>query len=527
MKDDAIAPDDQSSAVERRLATILMADVFGYSRMMGEDEERTVRTFRGHRAVFDELLKVHRGRVFNTAGDAILAEFPSAVEAVRCATEIQAALRTRNEHLPEEQRMWFRIGINLGDVIIQGGDLLGDGVNIAARIQTVAEPGGVCISGSVYDQIQNKLTLQIKQLGEKSFKNIALPVRTFSIIDNDGSQRATGVRWRGQRAGRLAAQAGVAALLIALIGAGYWLYRDLGQKAEEQARRAEASQRAAETQRKSEQDKAASATAEKEARLVAELQAARDALTEADANKRRAEQERMAAEAAQREAKLQGELKSAKDALQKADQSDKKADQDRKAASAAVKSAERAAQKTGEAPVPEPRVSAQKAPDAAPAEVKAPAASPATAASDAKSANRYDGIYAGRMCTVNSDGSPRCWNLGATVQHGALSATWITRFNSQRGHAKGAVSPDGAVSLTLDGYNPLGKALAGTASGKWANNKITVSGSWSNNVPIDASWTLAAEASTATGDNREPGRNDGQSNTDQVAPSGRGGRARR
>src|SRR6202795_3791749 len=176
-----------------------MADVFGYSRMMGEDEERTVRTLRGHREVFDELLKAHKGRIFNTAGGAILAEFPSAVEAVRCATEIQTALRTRNEHLPEEQRMWFRIGINLGDVIVQGGDLLGDGVNVAARIQTIAEPGGICIAGSVYDQIQNKLSLQIKQLGEKSFKNIAQPVRTFAITDEGGAVPVPGASWRAKR----------------------------------------------------------------------------------------------------------------------------------------------------------------------------------------------------------------------------------------------------------------------------------------------------------------------------------------
>jgi class 3 adenylate cyclase len=527
MQDDAIAPDGQSSAVERRLATILMADVFGYSRMMGEDEERTVRTFRGHRAVFDELLKVHRGRIFNTAGDAILAEFPSAVEAVRCATEIQAALRTRNEHLPEEQRMWFRIGINLGDVIIQGGDLLGDGVNVAARIQTIAEPGGICISGSVYDQIQNKLTLQIKQLGEKNFKNIALPVRTFSISNDGEPSRPAGARWRGERRGRLAAQVGITALLIALVGAGYWLYRDLGQKAEEQARRADEAQRSAELKRKGEQDKAASATAEKEARLLAELQAAREALNQADANKRRAEQDRMAAEAVQREAKLQGELKSAKEALLKADQSDKKADQERKSANAAVRSAAQSAQKTADAPAPEPRIASPKPSDTPLADTKPPASAPAPVVSDAKSAERYDGIYAGRMCTVNNDGSPRCWNLGATVQHGSLSATWITRYNNQPGHAKGTITPDGVVSLTLDGYNPLGRALAGTASGKWINNKITVSGNWSNNVPIDASWTWAPEALTATSINRESGRNDGQSESDQVAPSGRGGRARR
>src|SRR5438445_334461 len=213
MQGDAVAPDGQSAAIERRLATILIADVFGYSRMMGEDEERTVRIFGGHRAVFDQLLKVHRGRIFNTAGDAILAEFPSAVEAVRCATEIQAALRTRNEHLPEEQRMWFRIGINLGDVIVQDHDLLGDGVNVAARIQTIAEPGGVCISGSVYDQIQNKLTLQIRELGEKSFKNIAQPIRTFSISD-DGALPVPGARWRRLRKGPIIATiVGLIALL--------------------------------------------------------------------------------------------------------------------------------------------------------------------------------------------------------------------------------------------------------------------------------------------------------------------------
>src|ERR1700690_341815 len=161
-------PAESRPALERRLATIMMADVFGYSRMMAENEERTVEIFRAHREVFDELLKQHHGRVFNTAGDAILAEFPSAVEAVRCATEIQMALRTRNEHLPADQQMLFRIGINLGDVIVQGNDLLGDGVNVAAGIQTIAEPGGVCLSGSVYDQIRNKLSLQFKLLGERS-----------------------------------------------------------------------------------------------------------------------------------------------------------------------------------------------------------------------------------------------------------------------------------------------------------------------------------------------------------------------
>jgi class 3 adenylate cyclase len=175
-------PEYQGSFVERKLATILSADVAGFSRLMGEDEEGTLHTFRHHKKVFESLVAMHRGRIFNTAGDAILAEFNSAVEAVRCATDIQSALRTRNDQLPPGRQVCFRIGVNLGDVMVQGQDLLGDGVNVASRLQTAAEPGGICISGSVHDQILNKLSLAFQSLGEKSYKNIPQPVRTFSII---------------------------------------------------------------------------------------------------------------------------------------------------------------------------------------------------------------------------------------------------------------------------------------------------------------------------------------------------------
>jgi class 3 adenylate cyclase len=170
-----------ADGLERKLATILSADVAAYSRLMAEDEERTLQTFRAHKEVFEKLVQLHRGRVFNTAGDAILAEFTSAVEAVRCATEIQAALRTRNDQLPSERQVNFRIGVNLGDVMVQGTDLLGDGVNVAARLQGAAEPGGICISGSVYDQVLNKLSLSFKPLGELNYKNLPQPVRTFAI----------------------------------------------------------------------------------------------------------------------------------------------------------------------------------------------------------------------------------------------------------------------------------------------------------------------------------------------------------
>src|SRR5271168_2889215 len=173
MPDEPSSPISQSGSqtIERKLATILSADVAEFSRLMGEDEEQTLRTFRGHKKVFESLVALHRGRIFNTAGDAILAEFGSAVEAVRCATEIQAALHTRNNQLPEQRQVRFRIGVNLGDVMVQGSDLLGDGVNVAARLQTAAEPGGICLSGGVYDQIRNKLSLSFKLLGELNYKN--------------------------------------------------------------------------------------------------------------------------------------------------------------------------------------------------------------------------------------------------------------------------------------------------------------------------------------------------------------------
>jgi class 3 adenylate cyclase len=215
--------------LERRLATILCADVAGYSKMMAANEERTVRVFRGHREIFESLVNLHRGRIFNTAGDALLAEFNSAVEAVRCATEIQAALRTRNEHLAPEEKMQFRMGINLGDVIIQGDDLLGDGVNVVARIQTATAPGGICISGSVHDQIQNKLSLNFKPLGEQTYKNIGKPVRTYTI-DEDAA-----VTMRTRRTGwRMLAA--VTAAVLAIAGAGYWGYQQYDAHRAEQLR---------------------------------------------------------------------------------------------------------------------------------------------------------------------------------------------------------------------------------------------------------------------------------------------------
>src|SRR5512139_1904938 len=168
--------------VKRKLTAILSADVKGYSLLMGEDEKGTVRTLNAYKEVMTGLIQHHRGRVVGTAGDSMLAEFSSVVDAVECAVEIQKELKTRNADLPENQKMEFRIGVNLGDVIEDGEQILGDGVNIAARLESLSEAGCICISGTAFDQIRNKLELGYDYLGEQSVKNIALPVRVYKVM---------------------------------------------------------------------------------------------------------------------------------------------------------------------------------------------------------------------------------------------------------------------------------------------------------------------------------------------------------
>jgi adenylate cyclase len=168
--------------VKRKLAAILSADVKGYSRLMGEDEESTARTLNAYKEVMTGLIQHQRGRVVGTAGDSMLAEFASVVDAVRCAVEIQKELKTRNAELPENRRMKFRIGVNLGDVIEDGEQILGDGVNIAARLESLSEAGGICISGTAFDQVRNKVDLGYKYLGEQTVKNILEPVRVYRVL---------------------------------------------------------------------------------------------------------------------------------------------------------------------------------------------------------------------------------------------------------------------------------------------------------------------------------------------------------
>jgi len=189
---------------KRRLTAIFNADVEGYSRLMREDEEATVRTITAYRAAMAKLIQQYRGRVVDSPGDNILAEFTSVVDAVNCAVEIQRELAERNAELPVERKMQFRIGVNLGDVIEEGERIYGDGVNIAARVEGLAEGGGICISGTVYDAIEAKLGLEYEYLGEQEVKNIDKPVRAYRVLSFPGAaahrvikaKRAVGRTWR-------------------------------------------------------------------------------------------------------------------------------------------------------------------------------------------------------------------------------------------------------------------------------------------------------------------------------------------
>src|SRR5437867_284809 len=209
--------------MKRKIAAIFAADIAGYSRLVAEDEEETLRRLASYRQVTDDLIAKGGGRIFNTAGDAVLAEFPSAVEAVRCAIDIQESLRTRNLAYPPSRQMCFRIGINIGDVVERDGDLLGDGVNIAARLEGLAAPGGICVARAVYEQVANKLSVEFADIGEQQVKNIPTPVRAYAVsLQSRGPIKpptAAWVRsWRQPGAVTLASAAVLAIAAIVYVG---------------------------------------------------------------------------------------------------------------------------------------------------------------------------------------------------------------------------------------------------------------------------------------------------------------------
>ena len=413
--------------IHRRLATILCADVAGYSQLMGANEERTVRTFRGHREIFQSLVELHRGRIFNTAGDALLAEFNSAVEAVRCATEIQAALQTRNAQLPAEERMLFRIGINLGDVIIQGDDLLGDGVNVAARIQTATEPGGICISGSVYDQIQNKLSLEFRPLGEQSYKNISKPVRTYTI--------AEGAAVTAPPRGRLGKWTAVVGLcVIALAGAGWWGYQQFRAHVAEQEQAA--------------------------LRLSEQLAAQKAALEKAQRS----------AEDAKRAALLQAQRTAAEEALRRAQDERARLEQDRARL------------------LLEKRAATDALARAKPAESIGAAPAPAKSATAARYDGIYNGRLCTHVLKEDRE---FCWKTVLHVRNGLAESTWISTPSQNMSKAVGPIDAAGNLDIRVSGWTRKGEAIDAVMTGRATNDGITAAGQWRNGNGLKGNWERA------------------------------------
>jgi class 3 adenylate cyclase len=326
--------------VKRKLAAILAADAVGYSRMMAADEERTMKILSAHRSVIDGIIEFHEGRIINTAGDSVLAEFASPTQAVRCAVEIQDALKTRNDTLPEGDRMHFRIGVNLGDVMVKGDDLLGDGVNVAARLEGIAEPGNIYVSSSVYDQIAGKLDLGFVDLGEQSLKNIDRPIRTYRV-DRDGRRTPRPARKAGRGAG---AWIGLGVAVVAVGAAGAWYVAQQAGRDDDAKARASAEAKA----RASAEAELAKARAEaEEAR-----KAATSATASAEAARRALEEQRIAEARARAQAELASARAEAEATRRRAQAELASAEEARRAAEAAAKA--RAAEKIAAAPAPKP-----------------------------------------------------------------------------------------------------------------------------------------------------------------------------
>jgi adenylate cyclase len=225
---EALREDDPmtTQGVKRKLSAILNADVEGYSRLMSQDEEGTVKTLKQYRETISGLILDHRGRVVDAPGDNILAEFGSVVDAAKCAVEIQRALNTKNAGLPENRRMNFRMGVNLGDVIEEEDRIYGDGVNIAARLEGLAEGGGICISGTAFDQVKNKLSVGYQYVGRQTVKNIPDPVRAYKVLmDPEAAGKVIGEK---RFLGRISRKVAITAILALAIVAGglisYYIY---------------------------------------------------------------------------------------------------------------------------------------------------------------------------------------------------------------------------------------------------------------------------------------------------------------
>ena len=456
-----------NTSVKRRLTCILAADAVGYSKLMSENEAETLRVLAAHRSVIDGVIAFHEGRIVSTAGDSVLAEFGSAVEAVRCAVEIQDALRTRNESIPENRRLLFRVGVNLGDVVVKGSDLLGDGVNIAARLESIAAPGGIVISSSVYDQITGKLDLGFHDIGPQTLKNITHPVRAFTVSGAGGTVRAPSVDTPRRKL-----PWALAALAFAVLGAGAAWKAGWFGPGSPATPPATATPNPADAERAKLQAEVAAAEqarAAAEARAnAADAQIARSrAETEAAALKSKAQAEAMAvkakaeAEAAALRSKSQAEAQAATERTKAAND-------------AAAKAAAEAAEIRDKAEADAKAAAARTKADARTRGAESTASAVASA-TPPTSGSTHDGRWVGRFdCDSIGELPAATWRVAFMVTGGHFVVDWPVANTGQNSHLEGRPTADGAltlrgtaISIAKRNYgSTIGARFDGTAAGQ-------------------------------------------------------------
>ena len=501
--------------LKRRLTCILATDAVGYSRLVNEDETGALRVLAAHRAVIDGIIAYHDGRIANTAGDSVLAEFGSVVEGVRCAVEIQDALKTRNEALPEHQRMLFRIGINLGEVVVKGDDLLGDGVNVAARLQSIAPPGGILVSSSVYDQITGKLDLGFQDMGEQELKNISRPIRAFSVSGASGATRAPAARLATTvgRSRAVPIAIGVVAL-VALAGGVAWMQGWMGgsrpaetsvavpdpakakleaELAASEKARAQAEQRAstadadairarAEAEVAAMRAKAETEAAATKAKVQAEMAALRAQAAQEASRTKAADAEAIKARAETEAAALRAKAETEAAAVKAKAQADvvamqTKAAQEAKAAQDAA--AGKAAQEAAAVKAAQDAAAAKAAQDAS---VAKSAASPASVES-----SRYDGEWVMALqCSANKFSSGFTRSADFVVRGGEFKVERGARGQPGYNIVQGSPAPDGTLVLTGTGIgnqsSGRGQPFEVRLSGRWTGDRFVLKGGWGGRI---------------------------------------------
>ena len=476
--------------VKRRLTCILATDAVGYSRLVSEDEGNALRVLAAHRAVIDGIIGFHDGRIVSTAGDSVLAEFHSVVDAVRCAVEIQDALKTRNESLAESQRMLFRIGINLGEVVVKGDDLLGDGVNVAARLEGLAQPGGILISSSVYDQITGKLDLGFQDMGEQALKNIARPIRAFRVSSAGGTIHA-------QPAPPAATEArpsdvkliALGALVLAAVAGGIaWMQGWIGGPQSADVRvaaadpakaRLEADLAASEKAREDAERRVRSADADAvKARAETEAAVLR-AKAESDAaalkGKAQVEAAAMRSQAAQALEASRAKTADA-DAIKARAEADAVASREKAASeAAALRGKAETDAATAKAKAQAEIAATQSQPSSA---AKTVAAAPVQASTDA---SRYDGAWVATYnCSAVGPAAPFTRSGEIVVRAGEFKIERGVPGEPGYNVASGRPAPDGTLVMTGSGVSPLqfayGKRFDIRFEGRWTGDRFVLRG---------------------------------------------------